>query len=36
MTKWDDFLAAMQKREDEKHKNAVLWILAIIGAVTLR
>ena len=33
MTKWDDFLAAMQKREDEKHKNAVLWILAIIGAV---
>ena len=24
----------MQKKEEEKHKNAILWVLAVIGAVT--
>ena len=33
MNKFDEFLAALQKREDEKRKNTVLWVLAVIGAV---
>lgn len=33
MNKWEDLLAVIQKKEDEKAKNTVLWILAIIGAV---
>ena len=24
----------MQTKEEEKHKNAILWVLAVIGAVT--
>ena len=34
MNKIDELLAALQKREDEKHKNTLLWILAVIGAVS--
>ena len=33
MNKFDELLAALQKREDEKRKNTLLWILAVIGAV---
>ena len=33
MNKWEDFLAALQKREEEEKKNTVVWALAIIGAV---
>ena len=33
MNKFDELLAALQKREEEKHKNTVLWLLAVIGAV---
>ena len=29
----EDLLAALKKKEDEKEKNTVLWVLAIIGAV---
>ena len=32
--KIEDLLAALKKKEDEKEKNTVLWVLAIIGAVT--
>ena len=31
--KIEDLLAALKKIEDEKEKNTVLWVLAIIGAV---
>ena len=31
--KIEDLLAALKKKEDEKEKNKVLWVLAIIGAV---
>ena len=31
--KIEDLLAALKKKEDEKDKNIVLWVLAIIGAV---
>ena len=31
--KIEDLLAALKKKEDEKEKNTVLWVLAIIGAV---
>lgn len=34
MARIEDLIAALQKREEEKQKNTVLWILAIIGAVT--
>ena len=34
MNKWEDFLAALQRKEEESKKNTVLWVLAIIGAVT--
>ena len=34
MNKFDELLAALQKKEEEKPKNTVLWILAVIGAVT--
>lgn len=34
MNKFDELVAALQRREDEKHKNTVMWILAVIGAVT--
>ena len=33
MMKIEDLLTVLQKREDEKHKNCVLWALAIIGAI---
>mgnify|MGYP005780060361 FL=1 len=33
MAKIDELLTAMQRRDEEKHKNSVLWILAIIGAI---
>lgn len=31
--KIEDLLVALKKKEDEKEKNTVLWVLAIIGAV---
>ena len=31
--KIEDLLADLKKKEDEKEKNTVLWVLAIIGAV---
>lgn len=34
MNRMEDFIAALQKRDEEKNKNTVLWVLAIIGAVT--
>ena len=33
--KIEDLLAALKKKEDEKEKNTVLWVLAIIGAVAV-
>ena len=33
MNKLEDLLTSLNKKEDEKQKNAVLWALAIIGAV---
>ena len=29
MNKWEDFLAALQRKEEESKKNTVLWVLAI-------
>lgn len=34
MNRIEDLLALMQKRDEEKNKNTVLWVLAVIGAVT--
>ena len=31
--KLDELLAALRSREEEKHKNVLLWILAVIGAM---
>lgn len=31
--KIEDLLAALKKKEEEKQKNTVLWVLAIVGAV---
>lgn len=31
--KMEEFLNALTKKEEEKQKNTVLWVLAIIGAV---
>ena len=31
--KIDELIAALTKKEEEKQKHAVLWVLAIIGAV---
>ena len=33
MNKLQDLLTSLNKKEDEKQKHAVLWALAIIGAV---
>ena len=33
MNKFAELVAALKKIEDEKQKNTVLWVLAIIGAV---
>lgn len=33
MNRIEDLITALQKREEEKNKNTVLWVLAIIGAV---
>ena len=33
MTRIDELVAALQRKEDEKHKNMILWVLAILGAV---
>ena len=33
MMRIEDLIAALQKRDDEKHKNAILWALAILGAI---
>jgi flagellar basal body-associated protein FliL len=33
MNKVEELLHAMQKKEDQSHKNTLLWILAIIGTV---
>ena len=35
MNRIEDLIAALQKREEEKNKNTVLWILAIVGAVAV-
>jgi hypothetical protein len=34
MARIEDLIAAIQKKEDEKPKNTVLWVFAIIGAIT--
>ena len=31
--KIEELLAALNKKEEQKEKNTVLWVLAIIGAV---
>lgn len=31
--KIEELVAALRKKEDEKQKNTVLWVLAVIGAV---
>ena len=33
MDKIEELLSTLKKKEDEKQKNTVLWVLAIIGAV---
>ena len=33
MKKLEELVAALKKKEDEKQKNTVLWVLAVIGAV---
>ena len=33
MDKLEELLSLLKKKEDEKQKNTVLWVLAIIGAV---
>ena len=33
MNKLEEWVAALKKKEDEKQKNTVLWVLAVIGAV---
>ena len=33
MNKIEDLLASLNKKGEEKQKNAILWALAIIGAV---
>ena len=33
MAKLEELLATMKKKEEEKDRNTVLWVLAIIGAV---
>ncbi len=33
MNKIDDLVTVLKKREDERAKSTILWILAIIGAV---
>ena len=32
-TKIEELLAVLKKKEDDKQKNTVLWVLAIIGSV---
>ena len=32
-TKLEELLATLKKKEEEKDKNTVLWVLTIIGAV---
>ncbi len=33
MNRVEELLAALNKKEEEKQKNTLLWVLAIIGAV---
>ena len=33
MVKVEELLEALKKRDEDKNKNTVLWVLAIIGAV---
>ncbi len=33
MNKIDDLVTVLKKKEEEKARNTVLWVLAIIGAV---
>ena len=33
MDKIEELLSTLKKKEDEKQKNTVLWVLAIIGAI---
>lgn len=33
MNKVEELLSALKKKEEEKQKNTVLWVLALIGAV---
>ena len=35
MNRIEDLIAALQKREEDKNKNTVLWILAIVVAVAV-
>jgi hypothetical protein len=34
MNRVEDLLSTLQKKENEKNKNTVLWVFAIIGTVT--
>ena len=33
MNKLEELVAVLKKKEDDKQKNTVLWVLAVIGAV---
>ena len=33
MDKIEELLSLLKKKEDEKQKNTVLWVLAVVGAV---
>ena len=33
MIKIDELMEALKKRDEDKNKNTVLWVLAIVGAV---
>ncbi len=35
MNKVEELLEALKQKEDDKHKNIILWVFAIIGAVAL-
>jgi len=34
MNRVEELFSSLQKREDDKNKNTLLWVLAIIGTVT--
>ena len=33
MNRVEELLTALNKREEERNKNTILWVLAIVGAV---